>query len=435
MKSTIKFALFAFITLIFSSCLTEDLSVYSDDAVITVFYLYDSNDESLRTYSFTIDDDEKLIYNADSIDFGTDVDSVMPIFTPTFWRAYINDSIEYSVNDSMHMDFTTNNQFSITVYASNKKKSQTYKAQINIHTVDPDSCLWKDMDAKVFSEVATDERAFYLNDHMLYFATIDGVLYNYISSDAKDWSRNSVTGLPAIVNNDLDNMIVADTTLYYYSDNKLYSSVDGSAWSSAETTGSVDYLLFYLNSKFYGVDNTNGKFVTLNNSEWVAVSSIPNGFPISGAAITVGATVKDNVFRAYVVGGVDKNGNYLSSVWSTENCSYWADLSLGKDYFSPRADAAVVSYADGLMLFGGRDENGVVTTETHLFSNDYGVTWVKPENKMIIDGEYTTRYGHSVISVSETGYLYLIGGRISDDISMADVWRGYRYKSLPDFLD
>ncbi|MFI3297498.1 MAG: DUF6242 domain-containing protein [bacterium] len=441
MKFQIKLALFAILIFAFSSCLTRDLSDYSDDAEMVTFYLYSDTTRYLYSdtiaeiseYTFTVDDDELLVYNSDSIDYGTRIDSLLPIIAPTFLKIYINDTIEYVISDSVYLDFTQPMTF--TVYASDLKTYQTYTVNVNIHQVDPDSCVWADRNTTVFSGSSTSENVFYLNEQFSYFATVDGVLYNYISYDASEWEQNQVTDLPTSAASNLKHIIASDSIFYYYDNHKLYSSVDGINWSFTATAGDVDYLLFDLNSELYGVDEINGKFVQLVNFEWIALGDVPYAFPVDGAAVFVGGSEYDGVSRGFVVGGIDESGNYLSSVWSTENGSYWSNLSLGKDYFTPRAYAAGVAYADGLMLFGGYDANGVVTTETHLFSDDYGVTWTTAENKMIVSSAYAPRFDHSVVYDSDLGYLYLFGGRTSVGATKADIWRGYQYKQLTDFED
>lgn len=419
------------LSLMLTSCWSEDMSGYSDDAIITSFYLYSDSIDGITSYTFTIDEDEKRIYNTDSIDFGTEVDSLMPIISPTFWQIYVNDTIDFGSGDSTYLDFT--DSLTMTVWASDKETTQTYTVIVNVHQVDPDTFIWTGMNTQVFYETSTCEKAFYLNDYIVYLATLDGTLYNFVSYDAAEWSKNTVTGLPASANDELKKIAWTEEMLYYYSDDMLYTSTDGTTWTSTATTGDIDYLLFNMNSELYGIDEANGNIVRFDGSQWVVSSEVPSDeFPVSGATIYVGPAPSGKT-RAFLLGGIDASGNFLSSVWSTEDGAYWVDLGENQEYFTPRADAAVVQYASGLMLFGGRDADGVVTTETHLFSNDYGVTWVEPEDKMMISSLYITRYDHSAVAPS-SGYLYLLGGRTRSDNSVGDVWQGLRYASLPGFL-
>ena len=134
----------------------------------------------------------------------------------------------------------------------------------------------------------------------------------------------------------------------------------------------------------------------------------------------------------FVVGGIDKEGNYLSSVWSSEDGSYWSDMTGSKELFTPRAYAAVTQYGGGLMLFGGVAEDGQVVKDAQLYSKDFGLNWGEPKAKSKIDSLYLPRYEHSVV-VTSSGYIYLIGGRVSEYATINDVWRGLNYASIPGF--
>jgi hypothetical protein len=216
-------------------------------------------------------------------------------------------------------------------------------------------------------------------------------------------------------------------------DGKFYKSVDGGVWVATETTGAdVEYLLFAMENVVYGVTSL-GSVVRLNGSEWSDLGTLPSEFPVEGGAVLV-AKAPSGKSRVFVIGGIDKDGNYLSSVWSSENGEYWSDMTGGKKQFTPRAYAAVAQYGDGLMLFGGRGvgEIAQVVEDAQLYSKDFGLNWGEPKEKSEIDSLYLPRYAHSAV-ITPAGYIYLIGGRISEEGTINDVWQGLNYASLPGF--
>ena len=231
---------------------------------------------------------------------------------------------------------------------------------------------------------------------------------------------------------DLDYLVATDGYLYVSANGRLYQSADASEWVLVETSGeAVENLLFGMENKVYGV-TPDRVLARLDGSEWVALGALPSRFPVEGGAVLVAAAPSGKE-RAFVVGGIDAEGNYLSSVWSSEDGAYWSDMAGGKEMFTPRAYAALAQYAGGLMLFGGIAEGGEnVVDDAQLFSKDFGLNWGEPKEKSEIGDLYVPRYGHSAV-VTPNGYIYLIGGKSSSVRSNNDVWRGLNYASLPGF--
>ncbi|HRS68462.1 MAG TPA: DUF6242 domain-containing protein, partial [Paludibacteraceae bacterium] len=107
------------ITAIFaSSCTkTEDTTPASSNTTITKFSLKSASTNGLSKATFTIDNDNNLIYNVDSLPYLSDVDSLIPsIFGGTLSAIYLNDTIRYTGKDTL--DFR--NPIKITTIATDK---------------------------------------------------------------------------------------------------------------------------------------------------------------------------------------------------------------------------------------------------------------------------------------------------------------------------
>jgi hypothetical protein len=436
MKRSVYFIGFLLMFLLLSCVKNSDTStnLIAEEAVITSFYLYSDSIKTIDDYEFTIDNDSMLIYNYDSIDYGTRIDSLSFVVTPRFSAIYVNDSIDFYNSSGLVLDF--NQRIKITVVAKDEKESADYYVQVNVHKVDPDTFVWKGIKSEVFAGDATKAKAVYFNGKLVYMAVVADKLVAYESEDGAEWSMIETAGIDVdLATLDLDYLVATDGYLYVSANGRLYQSADASEWVLVETSGeAVENLLFGMENKVYGV-TTDRVLARLDGSEWVALGALPSRFPVEGGAVLVAAAPSGKE-RAFVVGGIDAEGNYLSSVWSSEDGAYWSDMAGGKEMFTPRAYAALAQYARGLMLFGGVTKSeGVdvkVVEDAQLYSKDYGLNWGDPKDKSTIGDLYVPRYEHSAV-VTPAGYIYLIGGRASEGATINDVWRGMNYASLPRF--
>ena len=435
MKRSVYF--FGFLFLLFSatSCLDKgetSSTIISDEAVITKFYLYSDSIKDIDEYVFTIDNDSMLIYNYDSIDYGTRIDSLSFVINPKFSSVYINDTLDYYNLTEVYLNFTNGVKF--TVVASDKKTSADYYVKVNVHQVDPDTFIWKGVKSEVFAGDALSAKAVYFGEKLVYMAVVDNKLLLYESVNGSDWSVVEPIGV-VVEKLDVNNLLATENYLYLFVDGKLYQSVDAEVWTLIECSGKeIEYLLFAMSNKIYAVA-TDRSMVRLDGAEWVDLGELPSKFPVEGGAVLVAAAPSGKE-RVFVVGGIDAEGNYLSSVWSSENGEYWSDMTGGKQLFTPRAYAAVAQYGGGLMLFGGvcqlEDAVVKVVEDAQIFSKDFGLTWSEPKDKSTIGDLYVPRYEHSAV-VTPAGYIYLIGGRTSAEGTINDVWMGVNYASLPGF--
>ena len=97
MRKSIYILGMMFLMLCATSCLDSGgttSTMISDEAKITSFYLYSDSIEGIDDYVFTIDNDSMLIYNYDSIDYGTRIDSLSFVINPRFSSVYINDTLD-----------------------------------------------------------------------------------------------------------------------------------------------------------------------------------------------------------------------------------------------------------------------------------------------------------------------------------------------------
>ena len=411
---------------LFTSCLGTNSTTLSENAKFTSFIINNDSVEGLSNVKLTINNTDSLIYNVDSLAYGTRVDSVYATITgSSLGSIVINDSIIYT--DSLVFNF--NEPVMVRSYAADMLHYINYTVKVNVHQVNPDLFVWEGVTTQVYSANSSADHAVYFNETIYYFVKEDSQIALYTSSNGSSWN-NETCNLPTTAN--VYGIVIYGNSLAAVADGVLYTSTDGKSWSSVTTTGTVEQLLFTLNGTLYALSSTTTSpdiIALQSDNSWKTILVAPDEFPVSGSAICV-APSPTGVNRAYLVGGVDINGNALQTVWSTENGNYYANLGGGNNPISARTQAAVVQYAEGLMLFGGRNGNNLIDNVL-LYSPDYGINWFEPTEEMAIGDLYAPRYGLSAV-ISDDNRILLVGGR-NESMPLRDVWKGYQYAELPGF--
>ena len=102
----------------------------------------------------------------------------------------------------------------------------------------------------------------------------------------------------------------------------------------------------------------------------------------------------------WIVGGSDKNANYLNDVWKSADGENW-DLVTATAAFSNRQGHQVVSFNGDLWLFGGDSDDG---DANDVWRSENGTVWVREA----ASAAWGVRRGHGV--VFHGGALWLMGG-------------------------
>ena len=429
----IPFVLMIIVGVFMSACTdTDDSTTTSKTTTITRFYLKNDSVTGLNKTVFTIDNDSNVIYNVDSLPYLSDVDSVIPsIYSAiTLSAVYLNDTTLYTGKDTL--DFTK--PVKITTIATDKKTTRTYTVKVNVHQVDPDLYEWEGIKSEIYQGATVEQKALLFSNTMHLFVKTTTEFKRYESVDGKSWTESTVTGLPLA--SSLKGIITTKDEMLLVYNQELYRSTNGSSWSKLTSpTVQLTSLLFSMNNKVYALGTTDGSnrimFESSDKTNWVNLGVAPENFPVSGFSVWVDAAPSGKM-QAFIVGGRSAQGTLLSSVWSTENGSYWANLTAEKEWFTPREEAAVVQYGGGLMLIGGKNDSGTLT-DTQWVSPDYGLSWKAAEEKAQLPDLYIPRFGQSII-VDKDNYIYLIGGQTSSTF-LKDVWKGRKNSAIPGFLD
>ncbi len=436
----IFFYLIAAIAIMFTSCLGTQSDGLSDNPSITTFSVSNIDTAinlSKIKYNFKeIDQYNSIITPQDSLPYGTKMDSLIVSISGSSLSSIrifeSKDGVRQQEFDGSDKQADTVN-FTDTVYietvSQNKKVTKYYKVKLFAHKQDPELYIWTGVMTNAVSQNITQEKVILNDTTMMWYIKDNGNVNVYTSYNGTEWQMKSLTNFPNGV--DLKYMLKSKDSIYVAQNTNLYSSKDGLVWKQRSIAQSVDNLLFELDGSLYAINNTSLKLYNLNNNNWTEVSvstpsgALPDNFPVSGAGIWSDFS-SNGVPRVYIAGGQDKNGTLLNTIWASENGSYWVNLGNNSNLFTPRKDVIVLQYDGKLMLIGGRDNSGVVNTNFHIFSADYGISWKIPAANMMISSLFTPRYNGQAVVRKDKARIYIVSGQASNGTFIKDVWTGVK---------
>ena len=425
-----------------TSCLGSDGDSSVDDwtlgnAQISSFSLSHDSIDGLSGVKFTIDQLNSLIYNKDSMPYGTVLhekvlctlsydNSTIGVMSILFVETLTGDSV-WGVSDSI--DFTA--PVMITVYPYDGVSTKTYKAQLNIHQVNPDTMTWHKYGDLISGETFSDMKVIMHDDFYYVYAQQNNGYRFYRTTDLINWEEIGLTGFPdkAV----LSQMTEFEGNWYVLSEEgTLYVTAwqKPGEWVQVEHDQPLKTLLGSLPentitgrvSVLSGITEDNGvlRFISLDkNMKSTIGTEVPGTFPLSG----FGNFNYESMYypRLVIASGRDSN-NYLSDkAWATMDGLSWASLSNNSTTFTAREGAAVSYYDDCFFVMGGIDASGEALDDI-FYSKDQGVTWT--DTVYVMAEDYTAR-GFSSVVVDENNYILLFGGKAGKNTNVLnELWRG-----------
>jgi len=394
-------------------------------------------------------EDTGLVYNLDSLPYGSVVNSLFPKLTlqSSNGKIYINDSL-WNATDSI--DFTQPVILKNTSYDG--LYHRIYKISVNVHRVDPDSMILN----KVSNGFPTDTSANKLirlqdGNFRSFFASSTGGITAYVSSEnASVWSREVVTGLSEEIN--LSSLCVFNSTYFVTSKSKqLYQSANGLSWTIAGDGTKIVTLFGSLNKKYSNevspvnliglAENSTGDICfarSSNGINWTIGSKINADFPVSDYALIKGSTVTNIQFYT-IATGRNSSGEYCSSVWSTETGLTWVLIQNGnelKNTIGKRTGASLFYYDNYLVCFGGMNSNGEYINKLQI-SMDHGKVWksapaaweFKKIDTGMTDVSSYVEHVEDVVNDKDREFIWLFGGSDINGVS-SGVWKGHLNKMV-----
>lgn len=270
-KKIILLALLVSVVLGLSSCLgndDEDTTTYSDDTAITAFslstYKYLAHttsstgaDSTYTTtasgtkYKFVIDQAKGLIYNPDSLPYGTDpskllisvtnkasgVTAYLPLDADGNERAEVLDSMRaYSTGDTISFA-KPRHLFAFNILRTAYRK---YLVKVNVHQQDSAAYQTVKVGTVETFSTLTGMKAFAWGDKMVVAGThgSDLCFYTTDKNDGKNWEEIIPTSpANATFSSDAWKRVVATSdAVYLYDNDQIYASTDLKTWTASNMT-------------------------------------------------------------------------------------------------------------------------------------------------------------------------------------------------------
>ena len=463
------------------SCKDKDdddtISTYSTSTQTTLVkgFALQANSEvlaDLDSVFFTVDYDNGLIYNADSLPVGTDISALKvtvdflntvnsAVFTITGATEQNDTTINYSSSMSAALDFTGKTVLTVTSY--DKTQVKDYQVMVLVHKENPDSLKWNQSWRRDLPGLTSRTKGFK--------AVRQGELYRAMSYDgsacylmtASDLNNASWTNQQANVpfEPQIATLTAAPQALYMLDKaGELWTSPDGLAWTSCAVKWHS--LLGAYGNRVLGIlaDGSGYRHDEYPRSEGFEPSAIEDGFPVAHSSDMI---VTDNTWtvsqQAIIVGGIDAQGRFLSDVWGFDGSDWGKINNIHTNTLPALADATLFPYftfkslpgtrryarQSTWYIMGGRLADGTLNDKIYL-SNTQGITWQVGDSTIsqpsfmprfygaqaLVNAETLTVGGaangprriKSLVTSWDCPFIYLFGGYNDRGELLPSVWRG-----------
>lgn len=446
-------------------------------AVVRSFSLAgnDSVMADLDSVFFAIDLEKYLIFNADSLPYGTNVTALTPQITTLEGAALIemtvtrdgkaDTTIAYNADASQKIDFT--HPVKLRVLSPDRLTDRTYTVSVNVHRMVADTLAWDRKGSfpmpSPYRNVAAARSACDGTD--LYTLSTDGTgayaLFRYEGVD--DMGNRYLNSLPSASRTLSPDFVPvvesfcasADGTLYLLDTaGTLHRSTDlGSTWTPAAQTGWTSVIGAY-GTEILGIARRDGAYRAVS-TDGLDIA-LPHNMPVSGFSMPV-----ENEFpmatsaQLLILGGVRADGTLCADAWgydgSTWVCISKRPLPAGMEgvtvakYYTIRGTGISAREVQALLAFGGRMADGKINTSTYI-SVDNGFNWSAAPVSLLLPDHIPAMYSaqafvfdttHSAVILPQaparisrpvetwqTPYIYLYGGRDGAGVTVPEVWRG-----------
>ena len=339
-------------------------------------------------YPFVIDQKTAMVYNPDSLPYGTDVTKV-PTGVESDGLAYYYDEeslsyVPYAASDSI--DFTAPVRLLVT--SLDAANAREYEIRVNVHKVNPDSMVWNSVEKLVMHE---PQRAIVADERMFLFGRRNdgsGVLSSFVIDNKDEIETVDITGLPDVA--ELGGVLHFNNKFYLVAEEALFISSDGADWAKSEASGNFKALVSASDAtgRLWAVVDGKVTYST-DGVSFVASEQQSEGFPLYGiSSVEYPLHTNPNILRNVVVGCSAPN-TMQPTVWSILSTEKkWVEyVNNDERYICPAiSDITVFRYDGVLYAIGG---SGVVAGKevaafsvVYTSSND-GLTWLPADSNSV----------------------------------------------------
>jgi len=432
------YILIGFLAILLLGCEKNSTTNSKSSIAKLTSFSFAANDSmpGLASAVFTIDEriDTGLVYNKDSILYGTSLERVVPKFTfqvavGTAQLKMPDTTLVLTGSDTLNFEKLP---IYLTITSTDGTNTKVYEIRPTVHQGDPDLFVWTRLTDTIqgYPNDESEQRVVELKDEFILIANNGFQNRVYNSADGANWTGPSTpSGLPAACR--VRQIISDGTTLYYAEATDLYTSTDAVNWTKQTMQYEMKTMLLYWNDLPWVLVDKEGPELAFFAADSLNLTGLrpSQDFPVSDFA-SVNFNSPSGRERAMIIGGFAENGKSLNTRWNLEYSTHITDnkgyrlreFSIDQPNFSTMTGVSVVFYDDRLMLFGGVDANQTYFGRDILVSNDEGITWTQADTaKNQLPEVYTARQKQTAIV--RNNYIYLFGGQ-SAQRTFCDVYRG-----------
>lgn len=469
---------------VFSACKNDKESeiISSENVRISAFSLAKDTTvlNNLEKVFFTIDLENGLIYNADSLPKGTNVRELAITITTedssTINIVTLDTTYNYRSNRSKKLDLSVPIRAEVISRSGLQKKS--YQIKVNVHNVEPDRLVWGSMQYSTLPGEGnlTEQKTVQYNGLVHCFMKRDDRYYLATAiTPAQEWLTREIA-LSFTPN--LRSLTVSDGALYMLdNEGNLHTSIDGETWS--DTGNNYSALIGSLNNQLHTLTLVDGQYYhdIYPQPAGYTLTPIRSDFPVSGFSDMLSYNSSWLTYpQGMIVGGRTADGNLTGAMWGYDGTT-WAKLS---DAIPAREGASFFPYytfyvdanwitSEKITWFviGGHNESG--SWNEIWVSNNYGITWQKGGEDLYMPGYigprgyisaivcnepinstlgswnsfevgtlpqgYKRMPMYSSTARDEAPYIYLFGGETRYGQEYNEIWRGVinrlRFEPIP----
>ncbi len=432
----ILYIIYCFLPLLLVGCEGSKSSSTTSSVAKLSGFSFAKNDSmpGLAAAVFTIEErvDTGLVWNKDSMLYGTELDSVVPrfVFATTPSAAYLtmpDTTVALTGYDTL--DFSQLPIY-LTVRSSDKTTTKVYEIRPTVHQTDPDLYSWTQLNSSIYPADESEQRVVEIGSDFVMIKSNGFELNTYRSGDGIRWKETGMpTGLPGGTR--VRQIISDGTRLYYGQGKQVFTSNDAIHWTSHAVGDSIVTMLLYWNKRIWALVNRDGYELATWSDEGLQLSGLrPEGaFPISDFAAVVFQSASERE-RAMIIGGFGADGRSLNTRWNLEYSSHISEnggyrmreFSIDRPSFTSLTGISVIWYNHQLLLFGGVDADMNYFGRDILLSDDEGLNWVAADtSKNQLPAVYQARQKQNAIV--RDNYIYLFGGQ-DKTTTYSDVYRG-----------
>lgn len=438
---------------------------------------------NLDSVFFSIDLDNGVIFNADSLPKGTNITKLIPVITFANSMSEVKiemeggsektGTVDYLESPNDTIDFS--GKVTLNVTAADGINKYSYRIKVNVHKEVPDSMMWdklgvSDLPSRLKGAVAQktvirDKKVFTLIEE----SDASFTLASTSNIGEGSWSKESVT-IPFPP--EIESLTATSEAFWMLdSDGNLYTSADAKTWSA---TGErwITLVGSYLD-RVIGVKDAGGHLTHCHYpaSDMIADTPVDPDFPLYQRSELRSI---ENPYTPYptaiFAGGVTASGNVSSDVWAFDGSS-WATINNAG--IPALKGATLVKYVhyrntnkvfvkkqyDAWLIIGGSLADGSFNSSLFISLNN-GVNWQKGSSAMQLpdyfphltgaDGIVADSYLKADLSDAwkrmpsrsagrwmkpsysvdgdnitwECPYIYFLGGTLPDGTMSSEIWRG-----------